>query len=268
MPEVEAEALMRAMNPASEGTRRDIGVEPEAEQPGGRTATNSEADQAPISGENVPVPESDAEMDTLVLRNKTMKQGSKGKELDPRSFDETEWKLFRKAHAEQWQAHIASGAVRIVPKEDVAGIDPSRILPLPARFVRTNKGTDSTLKPKSRLVVPGHVAPKEEDVRTDAPVAPQVSLYVMFALSVQKNWQVGSFDVKDAFLSGRENTRELYVRPPKEGIKGLPDGVLIQLVKGVFGLKESPRLWWLQLRDAILEAGFEVLRSVPGTFVI
>ena len=41
----------------------------------------------------------------------------------------------------------------------------------------------------------------------------------------------------------------------------MPDGCLIELVKGVFGLKESPRLWWLKFRDAILESGFQ---EVPG----
>ena len=70
-------------------------------------------------------------------------------------------------------------------------------------------------------MVPGHVAPKE-DVRTDALVAPQVALYTLLSVAVTQDWQVSLFDLADAFPSGKENTRTLYVRPPREGIKGAP----------------------------------------------
>jgi len=46
----------------------------------------------------------------------------------------------------------------------------------------------------------------------------------------------------------------------------VPNDAIVELVKGVFGLKESPRLWWLKLRDAGLDAGFVEVRSAPGTF--
>ena len=90
---------------------------------------------------------------------------------------------------------------------------------------------------------------RRREIRTDAPVAPQFALYLLFALVVNKQWSLGIFDVADAFLSGKVNTRKRYCRAPKEGLKGVPDGAFIELVKGVFGLKESPRLWWLMLRD-------------------
>jgi hypothetical protein len=281
---VPVEPLIEAMQePEARAADPDLGRqvtsnEPEAEAPGRHTPprdSDGDVDMEPNredgdhdmdgDGLNVPVPEDD-ENDALALRLKSMKRGQKGKELDPRVFDDHEWDVFRDADEKQWIAHIASGAVRLVPAKEVANIDPSRILPIPARFVRTNKGKDGQeLNAKSRLVVPGHLAPKEE-VRTDAPVAPQVAFHLLLSLAVERGWTVCTFDVADAFLSGRENTRRLYVRPPREGIKGVPQGSVIELVKGVFGLKESPRLWWLKLRDAVLEAGFQELKSVPGTF--
>jgi len=282
MASVPVAPVVEAMNP---GTRRDAASsgEPEAEQPGVGTVPPSEAGdegRTPVDepmGEedgdesmgwqNLPVPEGgDDAQDALVLRNKSTKRGQKGKELDPRGFDQEEWEIFREADSKQWQAHLESEAVRVVSPEEAKRIDPSRILPIPARFVRTNKakGGDG-INAKSRLVVPGHLAPKE-DVRTDAPVAPQVALYTLLSLAVTQDWQVGTFDVADAFLSGKENTRTLYVRPPREGIKGVPKDAIIELVKGVFGLKESPRLWWLKLRDAVLDAGFQEVKSAPGTF--
>ena len=155
----------------------------------------------------------------------------------------------------------------MIPAEEAAKVDPKRILPIPARFVRTNKGDDENIVAKLRIVVPGHLAPKDEN-RTDAPIAPQVFLYMIFSWTVNCDWEMGTFDVKNAFLSGEDNPRKLYVRPPKEGIRGVPPDCLLELVKGVLGLKESPRLWWLKLRSCILEAGFEELKYVPGAFVL
>ena len=43
---------------------------------------------------------------------------------------------------------------------------------------------------------------------------------------------------------------------------------MIELVKGVFGLCESPRLLWLQLREHILAAGVVECRLPPATFEI
>ena len=36
----------------------------------------------------------------------------------------------------------------------------------------------------------------------------------------------------------------------------------------MFGLKESPSLWWLELRDAVLSCGFVEVPGVPGFFAL
>ena len=241
-----------------------------AEEPG-EEEVEPPAQRPRLEAADIPVPEDvegSVSQYVFLLQNKSSRKGQKGKELDPRYFSDAEWESFVEADKEQWQAHIKSGAVRVLSAAQAAKVDPKRILPIPARFVRTNKDKSGRLLiAKSRFVVPGHLAPKD-DIRTDAPVAPQSMLYVLFSWVVNFEWDLGTFDVKDAFLSGKDNPRSLFVRPPREGIKGLPHGCLIEMIKGVFGLKESPRLWWLQLRDAVLEAGFEELRYVPGCFVI
>ena len=69
-------------------------------------------------------------------------------------------------------------------------------------------------------------------------------------------------------LRGWTRKSEFYVRPPKEGIPGVPAGALVALVKGVFGLQESPRLWWLKMGEAFLEASFVALRFAVAVFVL
>ena len=207
--------------------------------------------------------------DVFELRNKAMRKGQKGKELDPRYFDGVEWDKFRDADEKQWKAHLNTGAVRLVPPKETGKIPRHQILPIPSRMVRTNQSEeDDELIAKSRLVVPGHLAP-EIDGRTDAPVALQVFFYILMSYAVNLDWEFKKFDVKDAFLSGKENfMRKLYVRPPKEGIRGIPEGSLIEIIKGVFGLPESPRLFWLLMKDEVIEAGFEPLKYAPGCFVV
>jgi len=211
-------------------------------------------------------------LDTLILKNKNVGAGGKGKELDPKHFDDSEWEAFAGedgADSAQWEAHIKNGAVRVLSAEESASVPPERILPIPSRFVRTNKAKDAeNLKAKSRWIVPGHLAPKSDGTRTDAPVAPQLCLHLLFSLAVQLDWQVATFDVGDAFLTGMETMNRLYVRPPREGIRGVPQNTLIELVKGVFGLKESPRLWWLKLRQTLVDLGWEELTFATATFVL
>ena len=105
------------------------------------------------------------------------------------------------------------------------------------------------LDARSRLVIRTHGDPDDGDFRVDAPVAPQVAMHLVFAIAASKRWTVGTFDVSSAFLTGNDHERQLYFRPPKEGLPGVPDGSLIQVKKGLFGLREAPRLWWLITRS-------------------
>ena len=118
------------------------------------------------------VPEYEAQ-GVLALVNKVLRKGTKGKELGPNQFNDRERKAFNDADADQWNTRIRTSAVAIIPPEKAKDIDRSRILRLPPRFVRTDKNGKNPdlaeLKAKSRMVVPGHVAP-EGEVRTDAPV--------------------------------------------------------------------------------------------------
>ena len=65
-----------------------------------------------------------------------------------------------------------------------------------------------------------------------------------------------TFDVKTAFLSGKELGRDLYIKAPREGLPAvagwpaLEPFRLIQVLKGAYGLTEAPRLWYLGQRIA------------------
>ena len=167
-----------------------------------------------------------------VLKERVMAGRKKGRELDPRQFDASEWAAFAGpggSDEAEWKSWLSSGVVRVIPPKDAAKISDDRVFGRPARYVRTNKAKDpTTLIPKSRIVFPGDVdidagkLPEDGGFRTDSPTAPQVAFHLLCSEAVQRGWKLGSFDVKTAFLSGEAQSREIYVRPPKDGLPGVP----------------------------------------------
>ena len=77
------------------------------------------------------------------LRWKTFnKLQRKGKELDPRYFDEKERAAFNASDAKEWQSFIDTGAVIIIPPAQAQHVPQSRIFQRPMRYVRTNKNKE------------------------------------------------------------------------------------------------------------------------------
>ena len=74
--------------------------------------------------------------------------------------------------------------------------------------------------------------------------------------------------MSSAFLTGKMMARDFYFRQPKEGLPGVPRGCLIKALKGLFGIPEAPRLWWLRALEVLTEAGFEMVRACAGLFVL
>lgn len=66
-------------------------------------------------------------------------------------------------------------------------------------------------------------------------------------IALMREWVVSVGDIRSAFLQGIEAPRKLYFRQPKRGIPGLEPGQLVEILKGVFGLSTSPKLWWMKL---------------------
>ena len=213
-----------------------------------------------------------------LLKWKTFnKLARKGKELDPKYFNEHERAKSTSADAKEWQSFIDTGAAQVILPHEAKKVPTGRIFAVPLRYVRTNKdksGTDGNLEAKSRIVVPGHVDPdgeipvEEGGFKTDAPTAPQLAFHILLSTAVRSQWKLKTFDCKSAFLPGKQTDRELYARPPKEGLHGVPWGSLIKLVKGAYGLREAPRLSYLRIKELIEQAGFEELRTANACFVL
>ena len=80
---------------------------------------------------------------------------------------------------------------------------------------------------------------------------------------VKEVWRLMSADVKSAFLKGdpfMKSDRELFMSNIKDAHDApqLPFGdCLARIRKGVFGLSDAPRMWYLRLNRALCEIGWE-----------
>ena len=72
------------------------------------------------------------------------------------------------------------------------------------------------------------------------------------------------------FLRGkpREVEEPLFFEPPSRGLPGVEKGALIEIAKGVFGLPDSPRGWWQELRDALQGVSWRSLKVDRAFFCL
>jgi hypothetical protein len=90
------------------------------------------------------------------------------------------------------------------------------------------------------------------------------TIRLLFALAVQKDWEIRQIDVKTAYLNG-ELDEEIYMEPP-EGYQ-VPEGHVLLLKKALYGLKQAGRQWYKRLRDAVSKFDLKPLANDPHTYV-
>lgn len=209
------------------------------------------------------------------------------KELFWKNMTPEEKKAFHIAAKDAWQVWEDNQAVEVLSIPESEAIR-SRLRMnkevgkiLTPRFVFTDKHSGLRtaerplpLKARARVVVPGFRDVLSFAIRKDAPTGSRLSQHMLFILTASNNkavkgeknaWRLVSADVKSAFLKGdpyMAGDRELYMENMKDSetsdAPGLPFGrALVKIRKGVFGLADAPRQWYLRLNRALLEQGWE-----------
>ena len=186
-------------------------------------------------------------------------------------------KLWAEAAVKGWQVYVDNEAVQVMSMQRSADVrrelaqkgELNKILR--PRFVLTDKSdglrtkeNNLEKKPSARLVVPGFrdSANLEGKLRRDAPTGSRLSQHLLFCLAAWNvDWYLVSGDVKSAFLKGDPYVdRVLYIMSTDERVSPpipLAPGQLAMVRKGVFGLADAPRQWWLRLSRAAKEHGWE-----------
>jgi Reverse transcriptase (RNA-dependent DNA polymerase) len=124
-------------------------------------------------------------------------------------------------------------------------------------------------KYKGRIVAKGYAQREGIDyTETFAPTARFGALRTVIALAALEDWELESVDISTAFLNGDINA-EVYMRKPEgleiPGFEG--SEWVLQLLKGLYGIKQGPRIWSVKLHTALSEIGFQRLESDHSVFV-
>ena len=214
------------------------------------------------------------------------------KEYHWNSMDATQKDAFREAAKEAWDVWVRNEAVEVLSEEESEKVwatlrqrgELHRVMT--PRFVYTDKNdgqrteqNDLPLRASARLVVPGYKDVTAYDLRKDAPTASRTSQHLLFSLAAS--------NFKDGAAHGNRRCQErLYER---RAVHGGHPGALRQerggaqrqpvfaigkaaessrVLKGVFGLSDAPREWFLRLRKSVVREGWRTSTMDAATFCL
>ena len=172
--------------------------------------------------------------------------------------------------AVEWQAWMQKEACEVLSLNESMKIRQEKAdLVIPTRWVRTNKNDGmpgQPFKAKSRLVVQGFKDKSLGQYRRDAPTASALAESLCLPVCAYAHFVMVAKDVKNAYFSGRNVNREIYLDQPRGGLPGLKPGQLLKAKKAIYGFSEAARLFWLALRDHLLADGWQESKLEPALF--
>ena len=185
---------------------------------------------------------------------------------DPESYEEAISSVDR----DEWQAAMQAEMEAITSVGTFELVPPPRDRkPIGCKWVyRVKRDASGEISHyKARLVAQGFAQkPGIDFTETFAPVAKTDSIRLLLAFAAANNFEIHQVDVKSAFLNGKLQ-ETIYMRQPKGfTAKGKEDWVW-QLCQTLYGLRQSGRVWYQKLHDALLELGFKPSAADPCVFI-
>ena len=128
--------------------------------------------------------------------------------------------------------------------------------------------TGELVKHKARLCAQGFSQIEGIDfTETFAPTGRLATLRTALGISAYEEYDIVQMDAVGAFLNGIPD-ETLYIKPPKGYIcKNKGKNVVLRLNKSLYGLKQSPRCWYRQLRDFFESINFQPSKADPCFFI-
>jgi transposase InsO family protein len=182
---------------------------------------------------------------------------------DPRTYaeamartDAAEWEV---ACDTERRAFEHMGVYEIVPRPKGRKVVGSRWV------FRIKRGPDGAVqKYKARVVAQGYTQIEGVDYdETFAPVAKLASLRMILALAAEHDLELQQMDVKSAYLNG-DLREEIFMEAPP-GFE-VPDGMVLRLIKAVYGTKQGGRVWYEEISEKLGTMGYQRTEADHAVF--
>jgi hypothetical protein len=109
---------------------------------------------------------------------------------------------------------------------------------------------------RARIVAGGHKQVEGIDyTETFAAAAKMPSVRVVLANAAVHDWEIHHIDVKSAYLNAPMD-KVVYMKPPQGVLKKGQEGKVCKLLKALYGMKQSGRLWHRLLCKIMADLGF------------
>ena len=177
--------------------------------------------------------------------------------------DATRWNASIRRELDSLKNH---SVFKIIPESEM----PRGAKPIKCKWVFRIKqtSTGTVHKFKSRLTACGYAQRFGRDyTETFAPVASTASIRLLFILAAYHDLHLHQYDISTAFLYGILPEHErVYLRVP-EGLDAPKDSVCLCL-RGLYGLKQSPRIFNEHLDASLKHIGFSKSAFDPCVHVL
>ncbi len=200
------------------------------------------------------------------LANLALEDGMEG-DADPETYEEAmndpDSAKWREAVNEELDSHELCGTWKLMKRSKLE--EGTRVLK--SRWVnRRKKERNGDTRYRSRLVVKGYDDRNDYD-RTEvyAPVARMSDVRFLLSIANKYKMDLAQMDVKAAFLNGSLE-KKVYMEIPdgvaericeKVNIESFKRKYVCELKKALYGLKVSPKRWYLRFREAMIKMEFE-----------
>jgi hypothetical protein len=147
---------------------------------------------------------------------------------------------------------------------------PSGQRAIPTRWVyRIKQLADGSIdKYKARFVAKGYSQKQGIDYNeTFSPVGKFTSLRCILAIAVYEDLELHNMDVDTAFLYG-ELSDNIYVTQPEGFIDHSHPSFVCKLKKGLYGLKQSPRVWHDTIDTFLQNNGYKKIFADPCIYIL
>jgi hypothetical protein len=121
---------------------------------------------------------------------------------------------------------------------------------------------------KARLVARGFTQTEGVDYNeTYAPVVKMTSIRVLLSIVAIHDLELHQMDVKTAFLNGVLE-EEIYMQQPEGFVQSGKEHLVCKLKRTLYGLKQSPRVWYQTIDKFFADMGFKRVEGDYGLYVI